>query len=167
MELHRNWRVYTAGPVSLGFAMVCALVPWWMGLLGYALRLGDWLAYLGAVVFLVGGVLQVRDSRQPSCVRIDSAGITRSHGDKCLRLGWSRILRIGFEKPADGGRFAKPTQLTVWTNESVTAEVEPEVSLPGLRGYHIADTRQVVEPRTQIEAALRKYAGTRYSEAPR
>jgi hypothetical protein len=162
MDLHRHWKVHLRGPGLLALAIACFFSPQLLATIGYEFAFGDWVGYVLAAVSLVSGIAMLRDSLRTYALRIDGNGVTRTQGGHTTRFGWADISRIAIEKKPDDAKNARPWVLTVWTADGIDYGVVPDVTLIGLRGYQLADIGDVAEPVSQIEAALRLYAGPRY-----
>jgi hypothetical protein len=165
VELHRNWKPYAQGPALLALAVVMGFSPQILAALGRQFVLGDWIGYLGALIFLLGGIAAVRESRRAFAVRINDHGITWVKGTTTVVFPWPEVSRVSIEKKPNSGKLAKPTMLTVWTVGPTEYALRPDVQLTGLRGYRVAELDNVKEPSDQVVAALRQYAGDRYLAA--
>lgn len=166
MELYRSWKVYALGPIMVGLALCCALLPWSLRQVGRELVFGDWLGYAMAAGALLAAVPPIRESRQQFAVRIDEDGIAWSQAGRAVRFGWHEVAQVGLERPASVGMLSRPSLLTVWVaGEDADDGGEPDVRLDGLAGFRIADIDDVKQSRAEVVQALRRYAGRGFSGA--
>jgi hypothetical protein len=163
VELHRNWKPYARGPALLALAVVWTFSPQILAALGRSFVFGDWMGYLFALLFLIGGIGAVRESRRAFAVRINDHGITWVKGTTTVMFPWAEVSRVSIEKRQHSGKSTKPTVLTVWTTGPTEYALPPDVQLTGLRGYQVAELNNVKEPSDQVAAALRQYGGNLYS----
>jgi hypothetical protein len=165
MNIHRNWKVFLRGPGCLVLAIVCWFAPQLLAAVGYQLVFGDWVAYGGAVICVLAGIVFIVSSFRAYALRIDDSGVTWTNGPKTVTFAWADVSRAAIEQKPNSSKKDKPSLLTIYTASTVQYPVEPNVKLEGLNGYRVADINDIREPVTELTAALRTYAGNRYAEA--
>jgi hypothetical protein len=167
MQLHHGWRIYTRGPASLAAGILCLFSPQLLAMMDREFIFGDWVGYVAAAVFLIGGVAMVVESFRPLQVRIDAEGIAwRKNGHDAL-VRWTEMTRVAIEKAPNSGKRNKANQLTVWTTGSAGEGIEPDAPLQGLSGFRVVNLDDVKESTAEIEAALRHFAAGRYQGSVR
>jgi hypothetical protein len=162
MEVHRNWRQYVSGPAVIVLAVLCFCSPRLLAATGREFVLGDWVGYALGIAALAGAVSLMRDAHNAFGLRINEQGVSAVNGTSKVELDWPDIIRISIDQRPIDGRRGRPRLLTVWTLDTVTAQAQPDLVLPGLHGYRIADVAAVREPVREIEEALQRYGGDRY-----
>lgn len=168
VELHQNWKIRGAVLGWLAFAVAAVLLAPGVSDRYYLLYVrGDWIAYAWAVVALALAGRAVIEVGRPLQAEFDAEGISWRKGARWVRVPWGRTVRITLEKPTNARKAARATLLTVWTADPVTDGPEPDVRLQGLVGYRAAALGWIREPMTEIESALRRYAGAHYQEVGR
>jgi hypothetical protein len=163
VELSRGWRPFVIGPAMLALALVCFYSPALLAMVGRAFAYGDWVGYATGVMFLIAGLLRIAEARRPFAVRMDAQGVSWVKGRTTVLFPWADVARIAIEKEPNAARATKPSLLTVWTGDAVDVGLTPDVQLVGLRGYRLADVRDLRQRPDEIVAGLRSYAGDRYA----
>jgi hypothetical protein len=162
MEAHRNWRPYVSGPALLALAVLCFFSPRLLAATGREFVLGDWVGYALGVAALVGAVSLILEARKPFGLRITEQGVVAVNGASTIEWEWPDITRVSIDQRPIDGRRGRPRLLTIWTLDTVAVDAPPDVVLPGLRGYRVADLGVVREPVRDLEEALQRYGGDRY-----
>src|SRR3977135_3304525 len=73
MNIHRNWKVFLRGPACLVLAVVCWFAPQLLAAVGYQLVFGDWVAYGGAVICVLAGIILTVTSFRAYALRLDES----------------------------------------------------------------------------------------------
>lgn len=163
MDIHQSWKAHVQGFTSLVCGILLLFAPWGLSLVGREFLFGNWIGYLLGALGIIGGAYFLFRSFSAYALRIEEAGIRWTRGKTSATLTWDAVERVTLERKANEKNRVKPTQLVVWTHESVQTAFKPATKVDGLNGYLLADIRHLQEPRAEVESALQRFSAGRYA----
>jgi hypothetical protein len=163
MDLHRRrkWLWFGVGMLVVGLALLAVLFREWDS---EALIL-DWKLLIGGPGGVLVGALFLYSELRPLRCRIDEHGLTLRLPDEpalARSIAWSTIEAIMLEPRPDG-----PPRLVLVPVPGADVGVRAEYvnRIDGRPSIILLDTGDVTETPSQISAALRHHAGSRYTQA--
>lgn len=115
------------------------------------------------VVALVAGVVMLAASLRRVRISFDEAGLDVRVGRVVYKGDWENVEAINVVDVGDGGQSPQ-NLLVLWLTDNTMVRARPNFPATGdgSRGHVLADLANLRQTRTDIEAALRKYAGERF-----